>query len=53
VDGHPIHHQAFCRYAKRSGDLLVDLLEEEGVQRGWSLAPFRLEGEDGPELAVA
>jgi hypothetical protein len=53
VDGHPVHHQAFRRYAQRCGDLLVDRLEEEGIQRGWSLAAFRLEGEDGSELVVA
>ena len=53
VDGHPVHHQALRRYAQRCGDLLVDRLEEEGIQRGWRLAAFRLEGEDGPELVVA
>ena len=53
VDGHPVHHQALRRYAQRCGDLLVDRLEEEGIKRGWRLAAFRLEGEDGPELVVA
>ena len=53
VDGHPVHHQAFRRHAQRCGDLLVDRLEEEGIQRGWRLASFRLEGENRPEHAVA
>ena len=53
MDGHPVHHQAFRRHAQRCGDRLVDRLEEEGIQRGWRLAAFGLEGEDGPELVVA
>jgi hypothetical protein len=53
VDGHPVHHQALRRRAQRRGDLLVDRLEEEGIQRGRRLAPFGLEGEDRPELVVA